>query len=288
MFGYIKPHSPELLVREDTYYRGIYCGLCRAMGRCTGCASRLTLSYDFTALALIRLAVTAEPVAFKPRRCAAHPLTKRSVAEPCAALDYCARTAAILGYHKLRDDIDDEQGAKRLRARLALPALAAMRKKAHRDETLAPLDGEIEAALAALHVLETANTPSVDRPADAFGRLMRALASHGLDGIEARVAGDIGHHLGRWLYVIDAIDDYADDVRLGRYNPIAAARGGEPLTDEVRSTYRDALTAELMGLESALDLLDLDANRNNGGVLRNLLYLCLPRAAQKVLFGEEK
>lgn len=286
MFGYIKPYSPELLVREDTYYRGIYCGLCRAMGRCTGCASRLTLSYDFTALALIRLAVTAEPVAFAPRRCAAHPLTKRSVAQPCAALDYCARTAAILGYHKLRDDIDDEQGAKRLCARLALPALASMRKRAHRDKSLAPLDAAIETALDDLHALEAAKTPSVDQPADAFGRLMRALAAHGLEGTAARVAGDIGHHLGRWLYVIDAIDDYADDVRLGRYNPIAAARGGEPLTDAVRAQYRDALTVELMALESALDLLDLDANRTNGGVLRNLLYLGLPRAAQQVLFGE--
>ena len=47
MFGYIKPHSPELKVREDAYYRGVYCGLCRAMGRCTGCLSRFTLSYDF-------------------------------------------------------------------------------------------------------------------------------------------------------------------------------------------------------------------------------------------------
>ncbi|MBR7184621.1 MAG: hypothetical protein IKD37_03330 [Clostridia bacterium] len=287
MFGYIKPHSPELRVREDAYYRGIYCGLCRTMGRCTGCLSRLTLSYDFTCLALIRLAAAGEPVAFRPRRCAAHPLTRRAVAEPNEALRYCARTAALLGYHKLRDDIDDERGWHRTRARLALPMLAAMRRRAIRgDGSIDALDGEIGEALDALHALEAAGTPSVDQPADAFGALMRALAAHGLEGSAARVAGQLGHHFGRWLYVLDALDDYADDCRLGRYNPFAAARGGVPIDEAARQTYADALTAELMAAEAALDLLDLDRNPDNAGVLRNLLYLGMPRAAQKVLFPE--
>lgn len=288
MFGYIRPHAPELKVREDTYYRGIYCGLCRAMGRCTGCLSQLTLSYDFAYLALIRLAATEEAVHFTPRRCLAHPLTRRSVAEPNEALDYCARSAALLGYHKLRDDVDDERGWHRTRARLALPALAAMRRRAAKEGSMRVLDGEIGDALDALHALEAANTPSVDQPADAFGALMRALASHGLDGIEARVAGELGFHLGRWIYVLDALDDYADDCAKGRYNPFAAARGGEPLTDAIRQSYADALTAELMGVESALDLLDLDANPDNAGVLRNVLYLGMPQAARKVLFPEAK
>ena len=286
MFGYIRPHAPELKVREDAYYRGIYCGLCRAMGRCTGCLSRLTLSYDFACLALVRLAATEEPIRFTPRRCLAHPLTQRSVAEPNETLNYCARSAALLGYHKLRDDIDDERGWHRTRARLALPALAAMRRRADRDGSMAALDGEIGDALDALHALEAENVPSVDQPADAFGTLMRALASHGLEGTEARVAGQLGWHLGRWIYVLDALDDYAEDCAKGRYNPFAAARGGEALDHAVRQSYADALTAELMGFEAALDLLDLDANPDNAGVLRNILYLGMPRAARKVLFPE--
>ncbi|MBQ3125682.1 MAG: hypothetical protein IJC15_01310 [Clostridia bacterium] len=286
MFGYIRPYAPELKVRQDTYYRGVYCGLCRAMGRCTGCLSRLTLSYDFTCLALVRLAASAEPISFTPRRCAAHPLTRRSVAEPNEALDYCARTAALLGYHKLQDDVADERGWHRTRARLALPALAAMRSRALRDGEISALDGEIGTALDALHALEAADTPSVDQPADAFGALMRALAAHGLPPTEARIAGQLGHHMGRWLYVLDALDDYDADLARGRYNPFAAARGGEPFTDAERQSFADALTAELMRLEAALDLLDLDANPDNAAVLRNILYLGMPRAAQRVLFGE--
>lgn len=286
MFGYIKPYAPELKVREDACYRGIYCGLCRAMGRCTGCLSRLTLSYDFAYLALIRMTATGETPRFKSRRCAAHPMRLRSVAEPNEALDYCARSAALLSYHKLRDDIDDERGWRRTRARLALPTLAAMRSRAEKIDGMAALDNEIAGALDTLHTLEAENIPSVDQPADAFGALMRALAAHELRGTEARVAGDLGFHLGRWLYVLDALDDYVDDCRLGRFNPFAAARGNAPMTAAIRTEYAHALTAELMGVEAAMDLLDLDRCPDLGGILRNVLYLGMPRAAQAVLFPE--
>ena len=31
MFGYVKPLSDELLVKEHNFYRATYCGICRAM-----------------------------------------------------------------------------------------------------------------------------------------------------------------------------------------------------------------------------------------------------------------
>ena len=54
MFGYVVVDKTALRIREYDYYRATYCGLCHAMGKCTGCASRLTLSYDVTFLALVR------------------------------------------------------------------------------------------------------------------------------------------------------------------------------------------------------------------------------------------
>ena len=282
MFGYIRPHVPELRVREHDYYRGVYCGLCRAMGSCTGCLSRMTLSYDFVCLALLRMTAAGELPTFTARRCAAHPMTKRSVADPSASLDYCARAAALLGWHKLQDDLGDEGGFRRLRAQIALPAASAARRRALREggEEMAALDADIAESLEALHALEAEGTASVDAPADTFGRLIGKLAARGLPGAGARIAGEFGHHLGRWIYVIDAIDDYPDDIRLGRYNPFAASGG---LDDGRRASLTHALTAELMGIEAALDLLDTTAFPNAEGLLRNLLYLGMPRAARKVL-----
>ena len=54
MFGYIRTDVPEMRVRENEYYRAVYCGLCRAQGKCTGQCSRFTLNYDIVFLALLR------------------------------------------------------------------------------------------------------------------------------------------------------------------------------------------------------------------------------------------
>ena len=57
MFGYIRPEKTECKLREYEYYRGVYCGLCRSLGKCTGQCSRMMLGYDFTFMALVRLAL---------------------------------------------------------------------------------------------------------------------------------------------------------------------------------------------------------------------------------------
>ena len=77
MFGYVRPLKPELRLKEYERYRAYYCGLCRAMGDCTGQCSRLTLSYDAVFLATVRCYLTNETPTVKPIRCLLHPLRRR-------------------------------------------------------------------------------------------------------------------------------------------------------------------------------------------------------------------
>ena len=55
MFGYVKAYKPELKVRDYEQYKAVYCSLCKTLGREYGLFARLTLSYDFTFAALLRL-----------------------------------------------------------------------------------------------------------------------------------------------------------------------------------------------------------------------------------------
>ena len=80
MFGYIRPLVGEMKVRENEMFRAVYCGLCRSMGKHTGCASRMTLSYDFVFLAIFRAALTDTAFIPEAHRCAVHPLKKRAMA----------------------------------------------------------------------------------------------------------------------------------------------------------------------------------------------------------------
>lgn len=285
MYGYIKPHTPELKVREQEYYRAVYCGLCRALGKCTGQCSRLTLSYDFTFLALVRLALEDKTVTVAPRRCVIHPLKKKPMAEPDATLAFCAYASAILAYHKLQDDRRDERGRRKCKAVIASPYVRGLRRKAlkkgYRD-----LDDLVGAAMDELSSLEASGLPTVDRPADLFGRVMADLSAYGLSDGKARLARSLGHHLGRWIYLIDAIDDLEEDKARKRYNPFDRLWQGGDMTDTRREDLSRALMSELVAVEGVLDLADPVSSENNDlwGVLRNILYMGMPATAHRVLY----
>ncbi len=282
MFGYIRTDTPEMRVRENEYYRAVYCGLCKAQGKCTGQCSRFTLSYDVVFLALLRMAISGEKPTFKRGNCIAHPFKKRAYAEFCDSLAYCAYAYAILAYGKNIDDLNDEKGTKKLKARLAKSFTAHMRKKALK-KNYHELDNAINEGLKLLSETEKAKLSSVDVPADKFGDVMSEILSYGLDGVNAKIMKNIGKHLGRWIYIIDAADDLEEDLQRERYNPFACLYMGQPLTDEQKESVSVSLRLELLAAEPAFDLIDFDDNRDIEEIIHNIIYRGMPDVAERVL-----
>ena len=281
MFGYVKADKPEMKIREYEYYRGVYCGLCLSLGKCGGQCARMTLSYDFAFMALVRMAILGVTPKFRSRRCIAHPFKKRSMAEPNDSLTYCAAASLLLSYRKIKDDICDEKGGKRLKALAARPALSIMKRgssKKYRD-----LENEIAARLAELSDYEKSEAePSLDAPAEIFGELLAIIMSYGLEGGGKRIAEKIGRHLGKWIYIVDACDDYFEDVKRGRYNPVANAYGKNGLEEGEKAGLKNSLTYELMEAEKGFDLIDYPG-RDAREVISNIIYLGMPSVAAKVI-----
>lgn len=284
MYGYIRIDKPECRIREYEYYRGVYCGLCRALGKCGGTCARLTLNYDFTFLALVRMAVTGERPEFSPRRCVAHPFVKHAEAKPNDALACSAAASLLLAYEKNRDDIADEKGAKRFRARLLAPVLRGFSRRPSREWR--ELDEAVTANLARLSELEKDPPVSVDRPAGIFGGLMADILSYGLEGSQKKIAAAIGMEVGKWVYLIDAIDDFESDVRKGRYNPLATVFGREPLNGNEKEELRVALTSCLAEAERAFDLIEYP-DRDMKNLIENHLYLGMPGMILEILSKKE-
>ena len=69
MFGYVRPHRGELLVREYQQYKAVYCQLCRQLGKDYGVLARLTLSYDCTFYAMLALGTQGDRVSRRRGRC---------------------------------------------------------------------------------------------------------------------------------------------------------------------------------------------------------------------------
>ena len=284
MFGYVRAARADMRVREYEYYRASYCGLCRSMGKCTGQCSRMLLSYDFAYLANVRMALTATVPAFRRRRCIAHPLRRRVMMERNGELDFCAAASAILAYEKCRDNVADERGLARLRARLGCLFLRGAYRRA--KKRVPALAASVREHLARLAVLEKERTASVDSVAVVFGELLADVTAFGLEGSAATLARKIGFETGRVIYILDALDDLDDDVKKGRYNPFALAYGAT-LSQEDKDGVKDALLHYLSAMETAFDLMDDAADPVRREILNNILYLGMPEAVDRVLSGKE-
>ena len=284
MFGYVKPYHPELLVKDYEFYKASYCGVCRAMKRHTGVFSNVTLSYDSVFLALVRmLYVPDEKIAAKKSRCVAHPFKSRPMLLENEATEYTARAFAILTYYKMLDDLHDEKLIKRMARRALKPILSHARKKARLYE----LSDVAAEKLAAITALETEKCKSVDEPASLFGELLAEIFAFGLEGEARLVTHSLGYYLGRFIYAIDAAEDYDDDRESGSYNPYVEIYDGKELSDENRESIKCALLLECKKIESAVNLLPFGNRATIENIIKNIIYDGLVRR-MSFLDGEEK
>ncbi|MBQ8254710.1 MAG: hypothetical protein IJY94_04320 [Clostridia bacterium] len=273
MFGYVTPLEGELKVKEQAFYKSAYCGLCKTMGKRVCNESRLTLSYDIVFLALVRFLLTEEKLEFVNGKCAVSPFKKKPIMKSNASLEYSAAVGALLAYHNIADDVKDKKGIKRTLSRFLLFSAKRMKKRA----ALPDLDAFIKNKLDELDALEKSDEVTLDSAAQIFGELLSEIFANGLEGEGKLIAHEIGQHIGRWIYIADAADDYEKDVKRGEFNP---------LTELAPERIRISLTLELEAVSRAVELITpYDDGIMN--IVKNIIYLGLPYRRDKIV-KEEK
>lgn len=279
MFGYIKPNVGELKVKDYELYKATYCGLCRTMGKCTGCMSKMTLSYDFAFFALVRMAMEKTKGTVKKRRCIVHPFKKRLMLDINPALEFSARTSVMLTRLKLQDNVNDSKGFSRIIAKI-VGLVSVFFKKT--EEELRPLEEKIKGYIEELSTLEKENCDSIDMVANTFGKLLGEIASFGMKDSYEKIGYEIGFHLGKWIYVIDACDDLEKDVKTGSYNVLALSFGNE-LNDNDRQILKQAMMLELKAMSNAVALIDFSSHKDVEAIINNIIYDGLVRESESVL-----
>ena len=284
MFGYVRPYAPELLVKDNELYRATYCGLCRTMGKTTGKLSKLALSYDFVFLALLRLGVKGERVEVKRRHCPVHPVKKIPMLEVNGELEYCARVSTILTRLKLKDNVNDSHGFSRLKAKIAGGVSVFFKKT---DKSLLELEEKTVKSIEELTKLENEGSDSIDKTSSTFGMLLGNLAAHGIEGANGRILYEVGYHLGRLIYVMDAVDDFEKDKKSGSFNVIKNAYG-EEIDTESREVLKCSMLLELEKLSRAVELLDFYSAQDVERIIKNIVYVGLPKEISRVISGEKR
>ena len=273
MFGYVRPFRPEMKCKEFDLYHATYCGLCRCMKQRYGFIAPMFLSYDFTFLALL---LWDEEPSFQGciGRCHMKPWVRKCMCLNSPALEETADKSVILSYWKLIDSIADERGIQKYAAKFLAALLRPSYRKASR---LQPnFDVSVKLNLDKLSQLEHESCSSIDRTADAFACLLRDAGER--EGERGRVLEQILYHVGRWIYLADARDDFQEDKSEGRYNPLLLRYGPE---------CDDAALSNTMchSLEMAAAALQLGQFGCRGPILDNILYLGLPQVQKAVFDG---
>jgi hypothetical protein len=294
VFGYIRPQKSELLVREFEEYNGIYCALCRSLGREYGPFARLALNYDCTFYALLLFALSSggQP-GFSKGRCVVNPLKKCFFCrERNNSLSSAAALTIILAYYKVCDDVADSGFFRSLFARFSLLFLHHAHKKA--DTRYPKLEKAVSKAMRKQQTVEIGNSPGVDLCAEPTAGMMAELFADAAGPEKsgtpaAQVLRETGYCLGRWTYLIDAADDLPKDIRRKSFNPFAVKfqldeKSPPEALKQARYYANSVLNGTLSQLDAAADLLELGCFEP---AIRNIIFLGLPMMQRQRLFRKE-
>lgn len=282
MFGYVRPDIPELKVRENEIYRAVYCTLCRVLGQRYGLLARLTLSYDFTFLALLRLGLLPSCTGFEQRRCAVNPLKKCNVCKRVGdALDGVAAGCVLLSCSKLNDNIADSGFWKGLGLRFLRLFSRIPQKKAAR--AFPKLAGKIADYEKRQALLEQEGERRPDAACEPTARMLSALfALCGEEEASVRVLARMGYLTGKWIYLLDAVDDLQQDEKNGGYNVFLLLDCDRPAAVRRAAGNLNVCTDEL---GKCVGLLGLSHYTE---IVENIVFLGLPKMQKAVLEQKEK
>ena len=281
MFGYIRVYKPDLKISEYETYKSIYCGLCQQLGREYTPLARMTLSFDFTFLAALNMALAEDKPVYTKRKCPANPLKRCIMADLREIQSHCCDCAVLMLWYKLEDDLKDHGTASRLRAAALYPAARlAYRKAAQRRPELDQLIGNNMRLQAET---EAACTASVDLASEPTARVLSGLFSTlSEDPVHKRVLERLGYLLGRYVYLCDALDDLEDDREKGNYNPFLADQSARP---EQIETAIGTLYLTIAEAAKTFELLEL---KRFEPILANILYLGMKETVDSIVSKKEK
>ena len=266
MFGFITPNFQTLSDEEKSRYQSVYCGLCHSLRDNYSNVSRLALSYDLTFLVLL-LSSLYEPNEKKDTcNCIFHPGNKYETAQNEFS-DYCADLTVALAYHKILDDINDED---KLTAKVGERALASQYKKV--NEKLPDACNMIEKSMAEIQKIEY--LPGDNRVLTAgsggetFGLMLGMLFDVKHDNWQETLV-KFGANLGRLIYYMDAAVDYETDIKKGLFNPYVDILETENIDKATAKRIKEYLSVLAGQATEHFEKLPLEQDLH---LLQNILY----------------
>ena len=165
----------------------------------------------------------------------------------------------LLAYYNLLDDWEDEKNYA------AFTAAKALKKSVTRIEASYPRQTKaVQDYLEKLHACEKENNPDLDLAAGYTGEVMAEIYIPEED-IWSDDLRQVGFYIGKFIYLMDALDDVEKDKKSGNYNPFLSI-ADQPDFEKTAEKILLMMTAEASRAFEKLPILE------NVDILRNILY----------------
>ena len=289
MFGYVRPLKGELKVNEYDEYKAVYCTLCKAISKNYGRLQSFFLSFDLTFYVLLSLneGFKEENKCANHGKCIFNPLKKCTyIFEKEDNYKKAAALTVIMSYGKLKDNLLDEKGAKKIAYKLLKSLCSKAYKKAAEDFPF--IDEAINKMLQSQAEAEK-NNMHLDACCEPTANMLREICMElAGDDMNKTVLGTVAYFLGRWIYTMDAADDLEDDLKNKSFNPLIkkfSLENSETIPEEKRSFIENECNAALNGnISMMLPALNLLNNGRYSGIINNIISLGLPEMQREIIF----
>ena len=279
MFGYVRADTPYLYIKDDTLYKAAYCGLCKGIAQSCGHTARFGLSYDITFLSVILHNIAGVDFKIEKQRCASHCIRARLMAETDDLTETLGALNTALVYYKCTDDIaDGDRGkAKRL---FFKKGFKRVKKNYPQIEKI------VRENMTAQAQTEKTNTDSLDRAADATATMLAQFTNYALGEKATEHTYGLFYAVGKWIYLIDALDDYDKDLKKGAYNPFVLAYRAPSLKrlmeSEEGKEIEFAFHSLFYDIREHLSEIKFHYNRD---LTDNILLRGLPATTKRIMSG---
>lgn len=279
MLGYVKAFKPEMKMKDYEFYKGIYCSLCRALGRNYSPIAQLFLSYDFAFAAVLRLAAMQNGCSFVRKSCPYNPAKKCMICRSREELDFCSHAIIITVFYKVLDNMHDGGFKSKLIAYFLYPIVFLMHKKARR---LAPdVDKIIGESMEIQAETEKKKAVGIDEAAHPSADALGKIFSLGFDGERKNALYSLGYMVGRYVYILDAADDLEEDLKNGSFNPFAEEY--REIKDKQEEFIQRVTGMLNLTQSNALDALDSVDKKRFEDILENIVLEGLDFSTERVL-----
>lgn len=222
MFGYVILLKGEMKVKDFVRFKCYYCGLCCYIKKEFGNILRVFLNYDMIFLGLLLDVLNFDEFEVIFYRCIIYFIEKKIIIYNNRVLFYVVFINIFLFYYKLVDDVNDDKDFK---SKFGIIFLLLYKKKFFKF--ILNINISIKYYLNEFYILENNKFFNfIDEICDLFSKLVGIIfkdyfyeLNDDFDNL-CDILYLLGYFLGKWIYLIDVLDDLKFDMEKEKFNLI--------------------------------------------------------------------